>query len=624
MVDAAGDEVTTLHSALARAGHSVTVVDPEYSYTLAPALSNFDVVVHMNGATHDEAMSVPAQEALVQFVRGGGGFVGSQWLGFEEKSTKTQVNMSDLVLMGYGAPPIVGCQGCTLAVVPGQEGHPMLKGIPSSSVVDGGFWDGSKKNFVVNPPTVLMKINKSDAVLVRQVDQGRVVNFTAGINFEPDSYGLVLPNNPRLTQLYVNAVSWVSASTNSAPTANIAPVNLLHVGKNVTLDGSASIDPDGNAMTYRWTLTRPAGSNAVLSDPSAVMLTFIADKLGDYSAQLIVNDGTVDSAPVTALISPTNGTPSADAGPEQLLVMTGSTVQLNGSNSSDPDGDPLTYSWTLVRPQGSTAQLVGPDSATPNFRADVNGTYIATLQVTDLFGATSGDEVTIGFDNLPPVVNAGPDQVVTLGSMVIAQGSATDRNGDRLTHRWSMSTKPAGSLAVLSGADTLTPSFNADMPGTFVLQLIANDGRVDSAADPAVVEVITTTDATTQAVQDLIAYINGLPNRDASGHKVFKSKHARRVLVRELMVALRMIKQSKFRSALALLSQNEKRAMDGCALNNRADRNDLIRTCKEQSMAYELLTEAIGYLAAAPNRAPRLDRNKRVHWNGRHDHHGHR
>ncbi len=616
MVDAAGDEATTLHTALTSAGHNVTQVDPEYSYSLTPALSNFDVVVHMNGATHDEAMSVPVQEALVQFVRGGGGFVGSQWLGFEEKAAKTQVKMSDLVLMGYGAPPIVGCQGCNLTVVPGQEGHPMLKGIPSSSVVNGGFWDGTKKNFAVNPPTVLMKINTHDALLVRQVDQGRVVNFTAGVNFDIDSYGLVLPNNPRITQLYVNAVSWVGAKANSAPTAVIAPVDALHAGKNVILNGSASVDPDGNPMTYRWALTRPAGSMAALSDPSAVMPTFTADKLGAYSVQLIVNDGTVDSAPVTATISPTNGGPSADAGTDQLLIMTGSTVQLNGSNSSDPDGDPLIYSWTLVRPSGSAAELVAPGSAVPTFRADVNGTYVATLQVSDPFGATSGDEVTISFDNLPPAANAGLDLVVVLGNMVIAQGNSTDRNGDRLTHRWSMSAKPAGSLAALAGADTLTPSFNADMPGTFVVQLIANDGRVDSEADVAVVEVITTNDATTQAVQELIAYINGLPNRDASGHKVFKSKNARRVLVHELMEALRMIKHSKFRAALALLSNNEKRAMDGCITGRSADRNDLIRTCKEQLVAHEMLTEAIAYLAEAPNRAPRLDRNKRFHRHG--------
>ncbi|MFM9888407.1 MAG: PKD domain-containing protein [Burkholderiales bacterium] len=624
MLDAPSSESTILHTALSNAGHQVTAVGPEYTYSLAPALSNFDVVVHLNGATYDTAMPVPTQEALVQFVRSGGGFVGAQFLGFEEWATG-QINMSDLVLMSFGSETIEGCASCKLGVVPGQEGHPVMKGIPASTVVNGGFWDGSKKNFAVNPPTALMKINNtSDAVLVRQLDQGRVVNFTAGVNFEPASYGFVLQDHPPITQLYVNAVSWVSARANSAPTAVIAPVTALHVGKTVTVDGSGSVDPDGNAMKYRWTLTRPPGSVAELSDPSAVMPTFAADKVGVYSVQLIVNDGTVDSTPVTATISPTNGVPSADAGPDQLLIMTGSTVQLNGSNSSDPDGDSLTYSWKLVRPSGSAAELVGPGSATPTFRADVNGTYVATLEVNDRFGGTSGDEVTVTFDNLPPIANAGPDQVVGLGNMVIAQGSASDRNGDRLTHRWSMSAKPAGSLAALAGADTLNPSFNADMPGTFVLQLIANDGRVDSEADPAVVEVITTNDATTQAVQELIAYLNGLPNRDASGHKVFKSKYARRVLVHELMEALRMIKQSRFRAALALLSHNEKRAMDGCFTGKSADRNDLIRTCKEQSKAYEMLNEAIGYLAESPNRAPRLDRNKRVHWNGRHDHHGHR
>ena len=79
----------------------------------------------------------------------------------------------------------------------------------------------------------------------------------------------------------------------------------------------------------------------------------MADVLGSYVVQLIVNDGTVDSAPDTVAITattppPVNTAPVANAGPDQLGVVTGATVNLDGSLSSDVDLDTLTYAWTLT------------------------------------------------------------------------------------------------------------------------------------------------------------------------------------------------------------------------------------------------------------------------------------
>ena len=70
-------------------------------------------------------------------------------------------------------------------------------------------------------------------------------------------------------------------------------------------------------------------------------------------------------------------------------------VSLDGSLSSDPDIDPLTFSWTLARPDGSTAVLTGDTTASPTFTADVPGTYTATLTVADSFGATASDSVDV-------------------------------------------------------------------------------------------------------------------------------------------------------------------------------------------------------------------------------------
>src|SRR5262249_15104645 len=90
--------------------------------------------------------------------------------------------------------------------------------------------------------------------------------------------------------------------------------------------------------------------------------------------------------------------------------------------------------------------------------------------------------------NWPPVANAGPAQTVFRRATVSLNGSgSTDPDGDPLTFRWKFLSRPQGSQARLAQATTATPSFVADVAGTYVVRLIVNDGLVDSA--PATVTV---------------------------------------------------------------------------------------------------------------------------------------
>ncbi|RZL60909.1 MAG: hypothetical protein EOP81_18975 [Variovorax sp.] len=94
----------------------------------------------------------------------------------------------------------------------------------------------------------------------------------------------------------------------------------------------------------------------------------------------------------------TSRAPTADAGTAQT-GKTGDTFTLDGSASSDPDGDTLMFSWTLTSiPAGSLATLTDADKVKSSFVPDKSGTYIATLTVHDGTVSSSASTVTLTVD----------------------------------------------------------------------------------------------------------------------------------------------------------------------------------------------------------------------------------
>ena len=101
--------------------------------------------------------------------------------------------------------------------------------------------------------------------------------------------------------LGLSGSSTVTISTSaSAPVANAGTSRTVPIGTTVTLDGSGSTDADGAPMTFVWTfVTIPAGSTAVLSNPTSVNPSFTVDKLGNYVVQLIVTAEGLKSNPTS-------------------------------------------------------------------------------------------------------------------------------------------------------------------------------------------------------------------------------------------------------------------------------------------------------------------------------------
>jgi hypothetical protein len=276
---------------------------------------------------------------------------------------------------------------------------------------------------------------------------------------------------------------------NAPPVANAGPDIGAAVGQTVTLDGSASSDPDFGTLSYQWSIvSKPAGSTATLGNPTDVRPTLAIDEAGDYVVQLIVNDGELSSAPDTVRVSTINTPPVANAGQDRSALV-GQTITLSGTGSSDVDGDELTYRWTILsKPQGSAAVLSSNTDVSPTITLDALGDYIIQLIVNDGLADSAPDTVTLSTTNTAPIARAGNNRTVNVGDTVQLDGTtSSDPDGGTLTYAWSFVSRPAGSSASLSNPNVPRPAFTADTAGSFVLQLVVNDGVLSSA--PAQVSI---------------------------------------------------------------------------------------------------------------------------------------
>ena len=283
----------------------------------------------------------------------------------------------------------------------------------------------------------------------------------------------------------------VTISTSDVPpVANPGANQTMPVGATVQLDGTGSTDSDHQALAYRWAiLSQPSGGAATLSSTTAAKPTFVATLAGLYVVQLIVNDGFLDSLPVTMTVTAEqlNQPPTVSAGPNQTIELPANTTTLNGSAfSSAPAGSPVTVQWSQVSGPG-TVTFSSPTQPVTQTTLPGVGTFVLQLSATvTATGLTNSAQTTVVVApvNQPPVVTLGPDQTITFPTNTASlTGTATDDGfpvGNSLAISWSTVTGPG--TVTFSSPNQPNTQASFSLPGNYILRLSASDGQYTSSA----------------------------------------------------------------------------------------------------------------------------------------------
>ncbi|MBS1598792.1 MAG: tandem-95 repeat protein [Bacteroidetes bacterium] len=297
----------------------------------------------------------------------------------------------------------------------------------------------------------------------------------------------------------------VTSAPNQAPIANAGGDKAITLPtSSVSLDGSASSDPDGTIASYNWAKISGPGT-VTISNGTTAKPTITGLQAGTYIFELTVTDnkGATAKDQVTVTVTsaappPNNQAPIANAGPDQTITLPSNAANLNGTASYDPDGSIASYSWAQISGP-STATLQSATTGTPSARNLVAGTYVIELTVTDNNGATAKDRVTITVKsapppvvgaNVPPVANAGADQTITLptNSVMLDGTGSTDQNGTITTFQWQETSGP--NTATIASFNNATSEVSDLVIGEYTFQLTVTDNNGSNSTATVKVKVV--------------------------------------------------------------------------------------------------------------------------------------
>jgi hypothetical protein len=168
-----------------------------------------------------------------------------------------------------------------------------------------------------------------------------------------------------------------------------------------------------------------------------------------------------------------NRCPSVEAGTDRTAWRR--EVVVLQANASDPDGDPLQYSWTQLG--GKPLSLNGTHAPSLSLAVNDTGIYRFRVEVTDGYN-WSAAYVDLSVLNRPPAVDAMRDIAAWKGDNFTLSANGTDPDADILSFNWTQLSGPVNYLAYAPGREVV---IRPEAAGLYVFQVVATDGESISA-----------------------------------------------------------------------------------------------------------------------------------------------
>ncbi|TKX35060.1 PKD domain-containing protein [Halorubrum sp. CGM5_25_10-8B] len=200
----------------------------------------------------------------------------------------------------------------------------------------------------------------------------------------------------------------------------------------ISLDASGSSDPDGEIVSYEWDSNGDGdyGDYSDISDGQTSSVTFETD--GTYTVGLRITDNGGKTVTTTKSIVVKNPAPAADF-TYSTSSGAGLSVRLDGSNSSDSDGEVVSYEWYVSGDReatGRVSEITFPEK----------GTYNVRLTVTDNGEKQNSITKEVGVSESPSARVSLPEGPVATGDQIeFSAGSSFDPDGSIESYQWKFS-----------------------------------------------------------------------------------------------------------------------------------------------------------------------------------------
>ena len=211
---------------------------------------------------------------------------------------------------------------------------------------------------------------------------------------------------------------------NVAPVVDAGADETASEGSPISFSGSFTDSGSLDTHTIDWSFG-DGGTDAGTLTPTH---TYADD--GSYTVTLTVTDGEGGEGTDTMIVNVENVAPTATLG-NSGPVDEGSPVTVLFTNMNDPGDD--TYLYSFDWDNDGTYEIIGqsPESATHTWND--NGEYTVGASIQDEDGGSTEYTTTVIVDNVAPVVNAGPDQMVIWGQSTSIPVSISDPGADTWT-----------------------------------------------------------------------------------------------------------------------------------------------------------------------------------------------